>query len=555
MDREILLRIQGSLDEILSDVDTRAELYQIETDLAEREVKDYANFKDMAVLGNEKIRSSLIKKYASLLSSKSFDFQDEALNSIINFKDILKNEVYVLFEMLISIYDISEIIEKYKLGIADDAKITEDDIRSVVMKEKENIKNYFDNRNNKYVLIATIIYAIEYGQACIDTIQHHNINEIGFRGKDYIYIGYKRKKIWLEFLKLESNSVCENIQKNTTARAKPTFDKGVPFVTTSKENSSRITVAGYSIVPENYHLYNERIFNLKKISLEELKDRYSTLNDLIYKMLCLHQKCKGNSLITGNDSELGKSTLLNALIEKVPNGWGVGIIDAPNELRAHEKYSGNNIYTLVPGPLITIQQCFDLFLKMNRDVLAVGEISIPDEVSQLINCGLRLNCGVLGTMHSSSPFTVIQNLRNLMMRTEMYNNASIAEEDAARCVDLIIHLGAVSGRIFVESIVEVEILHREEINDIKVIKDGTRKEMVNNILYLKQLALLKQLQPRNYKYREILRFDIKQNDWILVNNPSEEYYKKMVRYARKDELDMLKASFNKYHIRLDKNEV
>ena len=105
-----------------------------------------------------------------------------------------------------------------------------------------------------------------------------------------------------------------------------------------------------------------------------------------------------------------------------------------------------------------------------------------------------------------TPFNVIQNLRNLMMRTEMYNNASIAEEDAARCVDLIIHLGAVSGRIFVESIVEVEILHREEINDIKVIKDGTRKEMVNNILYLKQLALLKQLQPRNYKYRESYNF-------------------------------------------------
>ncbi|SHK59432.1 P-loop NTPase family protein, partial [Paramaledivibacter caminithermalis] len=433
---------------------------------------------------------------------------------------------------------ISEIIDKYKF----DAKITEEDIIKLIKEEKKNIKEKFTLFRERIRFLSKIIYMIENGQDIIDSLQFHNINEIGIINKNYIYIVYKGRKIWLSFLKILDKAILEKIQKKSTQNKKPQFDTSNPIVIASKNNGNRVTVAGYIATPDEEEMYyNERIFNLKKITLEEMRDKYKTINEPIYKLLMLNQKGRGTHLITGSDMGVGKTTFLTSMMEKIPDKWGIGIIDTQNEIQARNKYPWKNIITLIENPLISIEECFEYMLKMARDVLYVGEIVNPQEIAQLINASLRLNAGAGATLHSKTPFEVVANCRNLMMRTTMYDNSIIAETDIARALDLIIHLEKhpnEKGRIIVKNIVEVEYI--EKNIDTKVVLEGSKEEKINNILNLAQLALQKYLQPKLYRYREIFEYKANKNIWILKNLPSNEYFKKISNFVLEKEIQEFK---------------
>ena len=531
---EIIIK---NIDRIFNDPDQYGNLYNIERNQAEVELNLYSELKNKAALGEIDARKYLINKY-SILIRQIFDLNDEKIDEFINFKELQDNNIEILFEMLLEVFDISELIEKYELP----TRILEKDIRKIAEMEKDNMKAYF-SLPNKVRLLALIVYSREYGQDIIDSLQHHNINEIGVIDKDYIYIVHKGVKIHLQFLHFRNNSIIENIQKKTTQNSTTNYDRQNPTVVAAKNNSSRITVAGFDITPTEEDLYyNERIFNLKKITLEEMRDNYNTINELIFKFLSLNQKGRGSHFVTGSDMGVGKSTFLLAMMEKVPDKWGIGILDTQNELQAKKKYPWKNILTLLVNTKRTIAQCFEFMLKTARDVLYVGEITMPGEVAELINASLRLNSGVGATMHSLSPFEVVTNVRNLMMRTEMYNDANLAEADIARGLDLIIHLSKLdSGRIIVENIIEVQYV---ELDNFKLpILEGTYKDRLSNLIDMAQLALQKYLYSKRYRYNEIIKYDHDKQKWISMNLPTERYFEKIGKYVSQKDIEEIKGLF------------
>ncbi len=530
------------LDDILNDTDKYSKIYEINREKSEEEIKLYTELKDKAVLGEKTARNYLINLYTKLMSSKMIDINQETVNELIDFKEILNNSPQILFEMLLEVYDMSDIIKKYNFK----NKISESDIKEICEKEKNVIAKKFSKYVDRLKLIAIIIYAKEYGQDCVDTLSHHNINEIGIIDKDYVYIVHRGEKVHLEFLKFENKNIILNIQKKTTSNGVVNFDKQNPTLVTSKNNSSRITVAGYDSTPgEDDLYYNERIFNLKKITLEEMRDNYKTINQDIYEFLCINQKGRGSHYVTGADMGVGKSTFLLAMMEKIPDMWGIGILDTQNELQARKKYSWKNILTLIENPKRSISECFEIMLKMSRDVIVVGEITKPSEVAEQINASLRLNAGVGGTMHSLSAFEVVTNIRNLMMRTNMYQNAEIAEADIARGLDLIIHLCKLpNGRIVVENIVEVVYVEQDKY--IKYLQEGSNKEKIKNILNLVQLALQKYLYKKSYRYNEIFRYDMENDRWHMINKPSNSYFEKISKYVDEAEIEDFKRTVKCY---------
>ncbi len=539
---EVFYKIARKIDEIFRNVDMYSEIYKIDREQAEKEVQLYSELKTKAALGEKTARTYMINQFTKILSTYLFDLNEENINSIIDFEHICKNHVQIIFELLLEIYDMSVLIEKYRLS----TKISEKQIREIAVKEEPVFREKFDSIRSRLKMIALLVYAKEYGQDCIDSLQHHNINEIGVIDKEYIYIVHKGEKIHLAFLSFNDRNIILNIQKKTTQNSAVNYDENNPTVVTAKNNASRITVAGYDAIPMGEELYyNERIFNLKKITLEELKDRYHTINELIYQLLLLNQKGKGAHFVTGADMGIGKSTFLLAMMEKVPDKWGIGILDTQNELQARKKYPWKNILTLIENPKRSIAQCFEMMLKMARDVLYVGEITKPAEVAELVNASLRLNAGVGATMHSLSPFEVVTNIRNLMMRTEMYNNAEMAEADISRGVDLIIHLAKhpeQRGRIIVEYIVEVE--HVEQHLYIEPMGTGSFKQHLNHLVRMMQLAVQKYLYPRHYKYNVIVKYDKQKGDWITVHSPTQAYFEKIGKYVGAEEIEKMKSFFN-----------
>lgn len=544
MNQNIFYQMAGKLDEIFHSVDVYREIYEIEREQAEAEVQLYSELKTRAALGEKTARTYLISQFTKILSTTLFTLDEENIHRIIDFDCISNNHAQVIFELLMDVYDVSELIEKYQLTLC----VTEQQIKEIAKKEERVLKEHFHSLQKKIKIIATVVYAKEYGQDCIDTLQHHNINEIGIIDKDYIYIVHQNSKIHLAFLKFDDKSVILNIQKKTTQNSTVNYDENNPTVVTAKNNSSRITVAGYDAVPLGEELYyNERIFNLTKITLEEMRDRYRTINDLIYRFLLLNQKGKGAHFVTGADMGVGKSTFLLAMMEKIPDKWGIGILDTQNELQARKKYPWKNIMTLIENPKRTIAQCFEIMLKMARDVLYVGEITKPAEAAELVNASLRLNAGVGATMHSLSPFEVVTNARNLMMRTEMYNDAQTAEADISRGLDIIIHLAKHpddEGRIIVEQIVEVEYVERDYY--IEPVMEGTFRQQLTKLIQMMQLAVHKYLYKKYYRYNVIIRYDRQQDDWLAVNLPSQAYFDKISKYVSRKEIEAFKRTFHQW---------
>ncbi|MDP4182246.1 MAG: ATPase, T2SS/T4P/T4SS family [Bacillota bacterium] len=528
--------ISKEIDEILNDTDKYQRLYNVDRKEAEKEIQRYSGYKDKAALGRKEVRAHIINQYTIILK-QLYKLDDDGVNRFIDFKTLQNNNVQTVFEMLLDIYDLSELINKYNLFV----RVSEKQMWDIAIKEESTIIERFD-LTRKLKLLSIFIYADVYGQDVVDTLQHHKISEIGIIDKDYVYIVYKGNKLHLEFLRFEDENVILNIQKKTTRNAVLNYDKSNPTLVTAKDNSSRITVAGFNATAEGDLYYNERIFNLSKITLEEMRDTYHTINNLVYSFLTMNQKGRGSHFVTGSDMGVGKSTFLLAMMEKVPDMWGIGILDTQNELQARKKYPWKNVLTLIENPDRTIAQLFEIMLKMARDVIYVGEITKPAEVAELVNSSLRLNAGVGATLHSKTPFEVVTNLRNLMMRTEMYNNSDVAEADIARGIDLVVHLAKLeNGRIIVDSIVEIEYVEQETF--IAPVEEGRFKDILYNLARMAQFAVLKYIYKKSYKYNVIIQYDREKDDWIPKNMPSSEYFSKISRYLSAAEIEGFKSYF------------
>lgn len=520
----------------LSDSTRFAETYKVDKNKAEKAIRTFTAMKDMAALGVKAARQGIVDYYIKLLETYNQSSLEDLINKAVDFQDIANNRPEVIFELLLADFSFEEIWKSCE-SFNEESSVLEEKVLILAandIQEKTRFMDKYSLKREKLNFICILLYAVSYGQSCIEALQYKDINEIGILNKDYIYVIYKGLKIRLKFLSFDNSGTIINIQKKTTQKSALNYDMQNPMLVTAKNNSNRISVAGYDVTPgdEDFY-YNERIFNLNVVSLEDLRDKYNTLNDKMIEFLRFNQKGRGSFIVSGSDMGVGKSTFLLSMIGEYPSHWGIGILDQQNELQIGVKYPEKNVITLVENSKRSLAQCFAYLLKTSRDVLVVSEITLPEEVSELVNSALRLNAGVSATMHSFSPKEVIPNLRNLMMKTPMYQDKSTAEEDIAGCIDLIIHLKRlISGRIVVDSIHEVYLdkSRREEYIQKHFAKRDSQYVMQElaelGIEYLTGL-----MAGRQYRLKTLFEFCEEKDLWVMTEKPSEQYLKKMSRYA------------------------
>ena len=548
----------------LSDSVRFAEIYQVDKISAEKAIRMFTSMKDMAALGSKTARQNIVDYYIKLLEAYDQDVLQRLIDDVINFKIIQKNKPEIVFELLLADFSFEEIWENYMNFTVDRSSVEGDLLLKTAEKlsaETEFMKKY-EIKREKLNFICVLLYAVSYGQSCIESLQYKDINEIGILNKNYIYVVYKGAKIHLKFLQFENSGTIINIQKKTTQKSALNYDMQNPMLVTAKNNSNRISVAGYDVTPgDDDFYYNERIFNLNIVSLEDIRDKYKTIDNRIVEFLKFNQKGRGSFIVSGSDMGVGKSTFLLSMIGEYPNSWGIGILDQQNELQVGAKYPGKNVITLVENSKRTLAQCFAYLLKTSRDVLVVSEITLPEEVSELVNSALRLNAGVSATMHSFSPKEVIPNLRNLMMKTPMYHDKNTAEEDIASCIDLIIHLKRLnSGRIVVDSIHEVfsDTAWREEYvkKDLRISKEELLNNnaeqqkdfMITEFMNLGIKYFSNLMAGRQYMLRTLFRYkgrncDNEESEWECPETPSEKYLNKMSRYAGEENSEKIRNMF------------
>lgn len=538
MDKELydkLKQINDKMKYLLNDTSYYSKLYNLEKEQeqAEKELA-YINEQKEKAIGDPIARNYIISQYSKFLNSDVMDLNEDFLNQLINSAEINKNSPYILYEMLLELYGIKELILKYKLPHI----ITDDEIKNIAAAEVFNLKEHFSKRFNKITLIARLLYAHEYGQAYIDSLQYQDISEIGISNKNYAYIAIGSDKYYLKFINFVDDDTIINIQKKATAKAKAPFDQYNIAVTTAKDNGSRVTVSGYDFTDAGQLYYNERIFNLKKVDLKTMRDELKTIDDRLYQFIQIHMRGKGTFMITGPDMGVGKSTFMLSMLGEIPQKYGIGIIDPPNEMQAQQKFPLKNIATLIPNEKVGVQGSFKHILKMARDYLFVSEITDPAEMGELMNVFLRLNAGGGSTLHSLNPYEVVPNTRNLLLNTPMYQDRDAAETDIARGLDLIFHLIRLSpNRIVLDKV--VEIIPLEYDSQLEPLLEGSYRERFSNLVNLLQLKAHRALANKNYRYSTIFEYDREQDCWQVKNPPSKRYIEKIGVHVPQEEIRAL----------------
>ena len=553
------IELLNIVSDSLSDSTRFSEIYHTDRIHAEKAIRTFTSLKDFAALGSKTARQNIVDYYIRLLESSKQTNLDSVIFEAVDFINIDRNEVGVIFELLLANFSFEEILQSYRIYSSDISVMEEVFLRkcAIEIEERTGFLKRYAKKREKLNFICILLYAASYGQSCIESLQYMDVNEIGILNKNYIYIIWKGIKIRLKFLAFENTGTIINIQKKTTQKSALNYDMQNPMIVASKNNSNRISAAGYDVTPgDDDFYYNERIFNLNVVSLEDLVEKYNTIDSAMISFLKYNQKGRGSFIVSGSDMGVGKSTFLLSMIGEYPDFWGVGILDQQNELQAGIKYPDKNVITLVENTKRDLAQSFAYLLKTSRDILIVSEITLPEEVSELVNAALRLNAGVSATMHSFSPKEVIPNLRNLMMKTPMYHDKNTAEEDIAGCIDLIIHLKRLaSGRIVVDSIHEVysdtswkEKLIFEELMSNKNVNLDDKESaslllMKFGIQYLGNLIAGKQ-----YSLRPIFCFDKaagEEGAWKIIEPPSEQYFQKMCRYTGEEYTEQIRELFHR----------
>lgn len=535
MDRELFEMINQNLDRIMKDSSIYAKAYRLDRTKAEEELT-HINYMREKAIGDKIARDFIIAQYTKFLNTEDFGLNDESLERLIKLEP-LENEVYIIYEMLLEIYGIKELILRYQLPHKIEAK----HILEIAKKEKSILQGYFIDRINVLKLLARLLYSENYGHSVIDSLQYQDISEIGVLNEKYVYIAIGSDKYYLTFLQFPDKNTIINIQKKTTVLGVENFDENNTTLTTAKQNGSRITVAGFNTTEGGQPYYNERIFNLSKIDLATMRDELKTIDHALYEFIRLHMKGKGTFLVTGPDMGVGKSTFMLSMINEIPQRFGIGIIDPPNEMKAHEKYPEKNIATLIPSEKLSIGKTFQHMLKMARDYVMVSEITDSEEMGELMNVFLRLNAGGGATMHNLSPYEVVPNVRNLLMNTNMYHDRDSAEQDIARALNMIFHLRRLNPeRIVLDSVVELIPTEFELFNNVQPLLEGNYRSRLSQLVNLLQIKTYRSIVNKNYRYSTIFKYNQELDCWDIKNMPSDRYFQNMAVNVGCSEIKALK---------------
>lgn len=193
---------------------------------------------------------------------------------------------------------------------------------------------------------------------------------------------------------------------------------------------------------DNYDVSLEQMIKEGSIPLEMKKD-LETIG-----------RGRANVVFSGGVNS-GKSTMLKAYVEVIPNRYKIGFIDPTKDTDLKKLYPDKDIITLYETGTYTMNDQFSLMLTMNRDVIGISE-SKSYEILQSIKSMTRANPGSFLTMHNFNPADLIDNIAWMCLENGIPQDIKVLRGRIASALDINIRLRQLaSGKRVVDSIVEI----------------------------------------------------------------------------------------------------
>ncbi len=223
-----------------------------------------------------------------------------------------------------------------------------------------------------------------------------------------------------------------------------------------------------------------RKFSRDPLTLVDLI-RFGSLTDSAVEFLEVCVRLRKNIIIAGG-SGTGKTSMLGALSEAIPEGERIIVIEDTSELRLHQRHC---LYLEAQPALrkaqldLTIRELFRASLRMRPDRIVVGEVR-GGEALDLIQSMISGHEGSLSTVHASSAFDALVRLETLSLMSEIQIPVYVARAQVASAIDIVVQLtrNPEDGRRRVTKIVEVLRLNADNQYETQDLYDLAEVEAV-----------------------------------------------------------------------------
>ena len=450
----------------------------------------------------------------------------------------------------------SKLIKKYKLAelkyTAGDAKpsyvILPEEISAIYAKE-----NFMLSLEDKLMVVVQRIYQQYKGYSSIDEIRDMNIDGISGgisglpesflsqaaqtdanvvnnvldhkipRACDSIWIMFSGKSIRLAFLSFGSESelkrVCQNIYKyNNPGQLSDTNG----YKINEMKDGSRVVVVRPTF-SETWGFFIRK-FDVQRASLEQLiKDEGKEEAIDLMRFIV-----KGARIIalTGEQGT-GKTTMLMAMIENIYETLNIRVQETAFELHLRKIYPTRNILSFRETATVSGQEGLDVQKKTDGSVNIIGEVATDPVASWMIQAAQVASKFTLFTHHAKTFPDLVTALRNSMLRTGVFKNELVAEEQVVSVLNFNVHLVKdFRGNRYIQRVTEcIPVIDKNDYN-YNSRNETTLEGKLDTFIENSTKYFAKETNKELYKYQNIMEHQ--DGKFVLTNKITDKNIGEMI---------------------------
>ena len=305
-----------------------------------------------------------------------------------------------------------------------------------------------------------------------DLLADPDVTDVMVNNKDEIYTE-RFGKIELTNKRFISNDQVRTIIERIIAPIGRRIDESVPMVDARLTDGSRVNaiISPLSLTGPTLTIRKFRKERYKTADLLAFNSLTPAMADFIRACVL----CRKNLIVSGGTGS-GKTTVLNALSEYIPEGERIITLEDAAELKLNQRHwirLESRPPNIEGKGALTIRDLFRNTLRMRPDRIIVGECRGTESLDMLqaMNTG---HDGSMTTVHANSTSDVLSRLDSMILMSGIELPTRAIREMVASAVDVIVHTARLSdGSRKVLGIAEVSGMKDEmhiNLNEVFIFK-------------------------------------------------------------------------------------
>ncbi|ANS75350.1 pilus assembly protein CpaF [Paenibacillus yonginensis] len=512
-----------------------------------------------------------LKQYIYDLLARNYGFSEATLNLVIPFDEPDKLTQQDKFDILLYQYKelhgfqgLTKLIDKYELDrpkrviedqTVDSYIITGEEIDQIFSKEYRGL-----DFKDKLKILVQRIYQHYKGFGVIDEVRDmsidgvsggvsgipssmqmiedemeliHGMKQAKYPGYRSIWIFFRGKSIYLPFLSFGSDNelkrVCQNIYKYDNP-GQLTETNG--FKVNEMKDGSRVVVVRPPFA-ESWAFF-VRKFDLPNMRLESLISSDKIRNaELPRELIKYLMKGAQVTAFTGPQGS-GKTSLIMAAVKYIYATLTLRIQEMTFELHLRRLYPERNTLAFRETDSISGQAGLDLQKKTDGSVNILGEVATDPVAAWMIQMSQVASLFTIFTHHATSARELIWSLRNSLLKTGVFQNERIAEEQVVNAVKWDVHLRKEQdGRRYIERITEITAVSYEDWLDEESINYGESLENKLDALVALQREAFRRSSGRVWTARNVVEY--RNGEYVAVSPISKSKIEQMIFHMNEED--------------------